>query len=802
MLSAAPAAMPVAASNDLQSASRWSYYLSYHNATQTLAVGNVVYTLFNGNLLAYDADTQSSYEIDKLSCGLVRKGISSIGWSDSQKCMVALYDDNSVDLIYPDKGDGATGRFSVFNIPQIKNYIDDQVTTSRMNVYGDWACIVANKGVIVVNLKDRTIQGYYQIGSDVVDAIVVNGRVYAARSNQVVCGSMTAGNPYNYDDPNQWKPVLTEHVVSGFVGSQAGVYIMEKAGGIYLMQEAADGTPSSTKISGMQVVAGSANGKYVQFISPWHVAVLVDTDYATDKVVLNVTTPNGRTVPSITRTAGGTLYFAEQYDGLNAYNLPAAEKGSTVELPAAASKVGDFGPRHKESYDLKVVDGGLYVSGGLFGTEGCEGFLGYYDGQTWSDMDEDNVIARLKEVHNRAPYYMSMINIDVDPADATHVRAVSYGAGVLDYKDGKIANIYNCSTTNDVLASATSNEATKNGRILVGGGTFDSEGNYWVCNNRSHTLLAVQTRGGDWQPVPCEALDGHKRAEKILFDSRGWAWVSVRLTTSSQTSGLGAFDFGGTINSTSDDRSAFRHTVYNEDNAPCDIREVKTIAEDQNGRIWFGCTTGVYMIDDPDAWFSDNRCYAVQPKVPRNDGTNYADYLLNGANVSAIVVDGGNRKWIGTVGAGIYLVNEDGTEVLGHCTADDSPLISNVVNDMALDSKTGKLYIATEDGLCAYDTGVTEAQPSLHKNNIKAYPNPVRPEYSGDLTITGLTENAEVKVLSSAQQLVARGNSVGGSWQWDLSQQNTGKRVAPGVYYIMVATADGKTSVATKVVVM
>ena len=172
MLSAAPAAMPVAASNDLQSASRWSYYLSYHNATQTLAVGNVVYTLFNGNLLAYDADTQSSYEIDKLSCGLVRKGISSIGWSDSQKCIVALYDDNSVDLIYPDKGDGATGRFSVFNIPQIKNYIDDQVTTSRMNVYGDWACIVANKGVIVVNLKDRTIQGYYQIGSDVVDAIV------------------------------------------------------------------------------------------------------------------------------------------------------------------------------------------------------------------------------------------------------------------------------------------------------------------------------------------------------------------------------------------------------------------------------------------------------------------------------------------------------------------------------------------------------------------------------------------------------------------------------------------------------
>ena len=92
-------------------------------------------------------------------------------------------------------------------------------------------------------------------------------------------------------------------------------------------------------------MAGSANGKYVQFICPEH-AVLVDTDYATDKVVLNVTTPSGRTVPSITRTAGGTRYFAEQYDWLNAYNLPAAEKGNTLKMPDAAGKVGDFGQRH------------------------------------------------------------------------------------------------------------------------------------------------------------------------------------------------------------------------------------------------------------------------------------------------------------------------------------------------------------------------------------------------------------------------------------------------------------------------
>ena len=82
------------------------------------------------------------------------------------------------------------------------------------------------------------------------------------------------------------------------------------------------------------------------------------------------------------------------------------------------------------------------------------------------------------------------------------------------------------------------------------------------------------------------------------------------------------------------------------------------------------------------------------------------------------------------------------------------------------------------------------------------YPNPVRPDYSGSVTIAGLTAEAEVKIVSAASQLVARGTATGGSFLWDVKSQTTGKRVAPGVYFILVANADGSESVASKVVVI
>lgn len=154
------------------------------------------------------------------------------------------------------------------------------------------------------------------------------------------------------------------------------------------------------------------------------------------------------------------------------------------------------------------------------------------------------------------------------------------------------------------------------------------------------------------------------------------------------------------------------------------------------------------------------------------------------------------------MGSGVYLVNPDGSEVLAHYTEANSPLLSDEINSMAINEETGELFIASNAGICSFRTNVTSSHETLAESNVKIFPNPVRPEYSGNVTIAGLTEGAEVKILSTGSQLVARGNAVGGSFVWDVCQTTTGRRVAPGVYYVMVATHDGKKSVAGKIVVI
>ena len=165
------------------------------------------------------------------------------------------------------------------------------------------------------------------------------------------------------------------------------------------------------------------------------------------------------------------------------------------------------------------------------------------------------------------------------------------------------------------------------------------------------------------------------------------------------------------------------------------------------------------------------------------------------------MVDGANRKWIGTYGSGLYLVSPDGTEILEHFTAEESPLLSNTINSLAINPATGEVMIGTDVGLCAYQSHVTVPASALEKSSVKVYPNPVRPEYSGNIILGGLTADADVKVVSTGGQTVAGGSSVGGTFVWD-GCDLYGQRVASGVYYFMVSTARADRGIVAKVIVL
>jgi ligand-binding sensor domain-containing protein len=163
--------------------------------------------------------------------------------------------------------------------------------------------------------------------------------------------------------------------------------------------------------------------------------------------------------------------------------------------------------------------------------------------------------------------------------------------------------------------------------------------------------------------------------------------------------------------------------------------------------------------------------------------------------IISITVDGANRKWIGTSGNGVYLVSASGQEILHHFTSENSPLLSNNVTSIAIHPRTGEVMMGTDGGLVSYQSDATSPSETLSEGTIQIFPNPVRPEYHGNVTITGLTTDADIKIVTSGGQLVATGTSMGGTWQWD-GRNFSGGYAGSGIYYVLIATADGNTTVA------
>jgi hypothetical protein len=246
------------------------------------------------------------------------------------------------------------------------------------------------------------------------------------------------------------------------------------------------------------------------------------------------------------------------------------------------------------------------------------------------------------------------------------------------------------------------------------------------------------------------------------------------------------FKISNTSNITGQDITPY----IDQDNKTLSFNHICSMAEDQRGRLWVGTNSGVFEITDPTAVISDV-VTVNHLKVPRNDGTGLADYLLDALTVSGIAVDNSNRKWLSTTTDGVYLVSEDGDEILEHYTTSNSILPSDCVYSVACDPNSSSVFFATASGVVEYNS--TSAPASDNLDNVYAFPNPVRPDYSGWITVTGLMDNTLVKITDAAGNLVYQGRSEGGIITWDGCNFN-GERVKTGVYFVFASNGTSSDS--------
>lgn len=265
---------------------------------------------------------------------------------------------------------------------------------------------------------------------------------------------------------------------------------------------------------------------------------------------------------------------------------------------------------------------------------------------------------------------------------------------------------------------------------------------------------------------------------------------------------LYAYDHNGTPLDTSDDTMMKWSTsdLVDQDGKTLSFVYYSSIAEDNDGRVWIGTDQGLFEITNPkDALNTSMRVKRL--KVPRNDGTNLADYLLSTDIINGIAVDASNRKWIATENSGVYLVSADGDEILENFTASNSYLPTNAVASVFCDKLSNTVYFGTAQGLVSYSG--TAMAASEDYSDVYAYPNPVKPDYTGWITIKGLMDNSLVKITDAMGNLVYETKSEGGMVVWD-GCNSTGSRVSTGVYYVFASQNEsGTTSGAvTKILVV
>ena len=736
----------------------WTYYLSYHDATHCIPVGKSIYALYAGNLLIYDTEDGAVTTPTKLD-GLSEKQIVLMQDCQAAQKVILVYNNGNIDLLHRDG--------TIENMPQYKNKYAGS-SLNDLSVVGNNAFLATSEGIVHINVKQAEFTGFYTLKTPIYSATMSGNMLYAATDAGVYRCDITE-NPL---DVATWS-IYNTTVARQLIAMGDNLYLNTAKKGVYLLCAS---NPTPQQLIKTAQTSYFADSKGIIFYNKTSYTPI--NSQTPTSVASTVTLPSSTN--AICRTTDGTLWMAQGFDGLNAY------KATDSGLQATTTGIGSFGPKRDLCYFLRYAGERLLVAGGRldpFDLIHYPGTAMYYDKGAWTIFEEEGI------AEHSGGKYQDLTSIIQHPDDPTQHTLTSARVGLFHFKDGKYAGYH--SLDNSPLVSAAAN--SKN-YVRTDGLQYDHEGNLWMVNNQVDSVIVIRMKDGSWRKLFYAPLEQAPTLATTLFDRKGRFWICSRRTVNYHNGGLMGIDYAGTIDTQDDDYSYYRSHITNQDGTSYKFEGVQTIAEDHDGRIWVGTDIGLFVIDDPDEWFNDD-FRITQVKVPRNDGTNLADYLLYGMPIISITVDGANRKWIGTSGNGVYLVSASGQEILHHFTSENSPLLSNNVTSIAIHPRTGEVMMGTDGGLVSYQSDATSPSETLSEGTIQIFPNPVRPEYHGNVTITGLTTDADIKIVTSGGQLVATGTSMGGTWQWD-GRNFSGGYAGSGIYYVLIATADGNTTVA------
>jgi hypothetical protein len=737
----------------------WSDHLSYNTTVKVAVSPKEVYASTGSSIIVYNREYSELKKLSRVN-GLSSTGISSISWSDEHNILVIAYTDADIDLV---------SRTSVFNISDIlKKNITGNKTINRIRTNGRYAYMAGGFGIVVVDLLKREISDTWKPGpgpenNEVHDIAFGNNRVYAATSTGVWFAELSNQGLAYFGN---WSKITTlpnpdaRYTLALLTGNK--LYVNE----------------SGSSSSGDSVYAIDINNECSLFS---FTSGIINNSF--DKA------PNGFTVSS-----SGTIKYYRN-DGSLQQTISSYGWG-TPNISQGIADINDFwiadinyglirgesksvytvlalpGPASNDVISILSQNGKTFITGG--GTDNSWNRLGKPFRVSVHDNNQftNHVSGSINDALRVVP----------DPNNSGHFFVSTWGSGLVEYEKNEFKKRY------DETNSPLQNMIPGGPGIEICGLAMDKSGNLWVTQSGVSGSIKILKPDGRWIVNPL-TIDADVIGD-ILITSKGHKWIILP-----GGNGLYVLDDNKTPDIFSDDRSKM---MLIKDSEGITISNLFSITEDLDGNIWIGTDRGPVICYNTEKIFEDDfRVYRI--KVPRNDGTGLADYMLGSETITSISVDGANRKWLGTLSSGAYLLSADGTTMLKNYNLRNSPMLSDNVLSVSVDNKSGEVWFGTLLGVLSVRGDATSGSSEF--TTVYAFPNPVREYFQGSVTITGLIRDSQIRITDISGNLVCRTVSEGGQASWDLTTYD-GRRVTTGVYLVFCASSDGSSSFVTKVLVV
>jgi hypothetical protein len=744
---------------------QWRDHFSYNRVSSLADEGNLIYCASELGIFTFD---KTSFETEKITKGngLTENNVILVKYDAADKALFVAYQNSNIDIIKNNK---------VYNFPDIKRkQIGGSKKINNVVFINNTAYLCCGFGIVLLNMNKLEFNDTWYIGQNaelinVMDFATDGTYFYAAAEKGLFRADKS--NPV-LSDYHNWNPITEIPNSSNPVNS-----VCISGQNIYISQRDAAQNTHIIKFNGQNWSAFETSQFAVRSISQ-NFGKIISTDLYSVKIYKNdileteikqYNFPDSAAAPVSINAAyletSSVLRIADTDFGLITVNIP----------NMSFEKNYPDGPSTNSADRTAIKNGKVYFTGGGFDASltamnnNPQFFI--FDGQT------------TKSYNGPSPAYHDIYSVYPNPYKTDDFFLGSWGQGMFEMQGDKKLKQYDESNSSLQIIGTTL------GSCRIASMNFDKNKNLWVTNPAANNPVSVLTNQGNWHSYNFGGVLTKKEAGQILVTSSGNIWIQIF-----RGGGIFAFNSNNTPDDPTDDKSAlFFPVTYSGESI---TNTVNCLAEDQSGDIWAGTDKGVVVYHSPDNVFSGQNFFADRIQLTALSGDTTEQYLLNTENVVTIAVDGGNRKWIATQNSGVYLESEDGKQEIKHFTVDNSILPSNTINDLAIDPQSGEVFICTEKGMVSYRAEATSGGDAF--GNVYVFPNPVRPGYEGAITITGLIQDADVKITDVTGSLVFETTALGGQAVWYGKTLN-GRKVNTGVYLVFCANKDGSQTFVSKI---